>query len=135
MINNYLGMVLLSFGYAFGECGWVGLLLLAVLAVLSWYTGVLIIESYRTLEASGEKVPSYARIGEATLGAVGKWFVIGSSSFEIFFALVAMNVTVWRNATLLLPMVDPSLVTGGFIALSLTTNWLKVPLLVLVPSL
>lgn len=98
MINNYVGMVLLSQAYCYAKCGWLALPLLAVLTGFGAFTGGLIIDSYETLAARcGEAVPSYARIGQQCLGAFGKWLVLISSIFETLMAILCMNV---RGGTL-----------------------------------
>lgn len=127
MINNYVGMVLLSQAFCFRLCGWLALPLLAVLTSFGAFTGSLIIESYETLASrnGSDLVPSYALIGQHCLGSFGKWLVIVSSIVETWMAIMCMDVIIWSNAALLFPDVPREYVIGVCIALAFPTNYLK----------
>jgi amino acid permease len=70
-------------------------------------------------------VPSYAQIGERCLGRFGKVLVTASSIFEIFVAILCMNIIVWTNAQMFLPWVQLQWIILGCVALSFPTNWLR----------
>ena len=125
LINNYVGMVLLSVHYCFAEAGWLGMLVLALLTAFGAWTGELIIVSYDTLAAEGEKNPSYLQIGERCLGPFGKWLVLWSSIIETFFAILCMDIIIWSNAALFLPGVPLNWVIAGCVVLSFPTNYLR----------
>ena len=125
IINNYVGMVLLSMHYTFAETGWLGMLALAVLTAFGAWTGELIVLSYQTIAAEGVSVPSYAQIGERCMGNFGKWLVLWSSILETFFAILCMEIIIWSNAALLLPNVPLEWVIAGCVLLSFPTNWLR----------
>ena len=125
LINNYVGMVLLSMSYCFACCGWAALPLLALLTAYGAYTGSLIVMSYTTIAHEGETVPSYAKIGERAMGKFGKWLVIVSSVIETIFAVVGMNVIVWQNAALLLPRLRLQTSAIACILISFPFNWLN----------
>lgn len=125
LINNYVGMVLLSMSYCFACCGWAALPLLALLTAYGGYTGSLIVMSYCTISREGETVPSYAKIGERACGSFGKWLVLVSSVIETIFAVVGMNVIVWQNAALLLPKLQLQSSALLCILVSFPFNWLK----------
>ena len=128
IINNYVGMVLLSMHFTFARAGWLALPTLAVLTAFGAFTGDIIVESYKTIEASsvhGSRAPSYAQIGERCLGTFGKWLVVISSVIETFFALLCMLLIIWTNAALLMPAADQGWVVAACIALSLPTNLLR----------
>jgi len=56
IVNNYVGMVLLSMSFCFAAAGWLALPLLFVLTLLGGYTGALIVLSYATIANEGETV-------------------------------------------------------------------------------
>ena len=125
LINNYMGMVLLSTHFAFARCGWLALPLLAALTAFGAWTGELIIESYRRISEEGAAVPSYAQIGERCLGSFGKWLVIVSSVVETYMCILCLLIIIWSNAALLLPNLDLGWVILLCCALSFPTNWLR----------
>ena len=119
LVNNYVGMVLLSMHYAFSQGGWISFATLAALTAFGAWTGDLIIESYKTIAKEGVSVPSYAQIGERCMGRFGKWLVIWSSVIETFFAILCMLIIIWSNAALLLPGVPLEYVIACCVLLSL----------------
>jgi vesicular inhibitory amino acid transporter len=124
IVNNYVGMVLLSMSFCFASAGWFALPLLFVLTLLGGYTGALIVLSYATIANAGESVPSYAKIGEHSCGTFGKWLVVVSSVIETFFCLVSMNIITWKNVACFLPQVPLQPLILGCVVLSFPTNWL-----------
>mgnify|MGYP003331480823 CR=1 FL=1 len=56
---------------------------------------------------STQVVPSFVQIGQHAWGATGKWLVVASSVVEMVFAIIGMNIIVWKNAALLLPQPPP----------------------------
>ena len=125
IINTYVGMVLLSQHFCFALSGWLNTVTLATLTAFGAFTGQLIILSYQKIQAEGTPVPSYSQIGERCLGRFGKVLVTISSIFEIFVAILCMNIIVWSNAKLLLPWVELHWIIAGCVALSMPTNLLK----------
>ena len=125
LLNNYVGMVLLSNHFCFALCGWLGLPLLGALSIFGAFTASLIVDSYRRIEADGAAVPSYAQIGTACMGRFGMWLVIISSTIELFFAVLCMNIIAWTNASLLLPTLPLSYVITGMVLLSFPTNRIR----------
>lgn len=88
LVNNYVGMVLLSMTFCFARCGWLALPLLALLTGFGSFTGALMIDCYVLIVAEGASVPSYAEIGSRCMGEFGKWLVIVSSVVETVFAIL-----------------------------------------------
>ncbi|KAL3921342.1 MAG: hypothetical protein SGPRY_004938 [Prymnesium sp.] len=129
ILNNYVGLVLLSISYTFKLAGWLNLSLLGLLTAFGAYTGKQAPTSTTPpkgrVVAEGKIVPSYAGIGERCLGSFGKWLVLGSSIFETFVAVLCMNIIIWNNVALLLPNVSLSWIIAGCILISLPANWLK----------
>ena len=127
LINNYVGMVLLSMHFCFARCGWLALPALALLTAYGAFTGDCLVEAYKLIEKDDAcaRPPSYAEIGERCLGAFGRWLVVVSASVENFFAILCMDIIIWANAELLLPRVPTGWVIGGCILLSLPTNLLR----------
>ena len=125
IVNNFVGMILLSLAYCFARAGWAAAPLLAVLTALGGYTGYLIVASYITIAQRGETVPSYAKVGFNAAGPWGEWVVLVSSIVETFFAIINMNIVTWKNVELLLPSVEPSVIILGCVLLSAPTNLLK----------
>lgn len=79
LVNNYVGMVLLSMHYCFAQSGWLALLALAALTGFGAFTGDCLVTSYRLIEADNPaRAPSYAEIGGRCLGPAGKWLVVVS---------------------------------------------------------
>ena len=126
LINNYVGMVLLSMHFCFARSGWAALPALAALTAFGAFTGDCLVESFKRIQTDRpERPPSYAEIGEHCLGSFGRWAVIISSIIENFFAILCMVVIIWANAELLVPGVPSGWVIGGCILLSLPTNLLR----------
>lgn len=128
LINNYVGMVLLSMHFTFARSGWLALPMLALLTAFGAFTGDCIVDSVKKIQATNPDpryFPSYAEIGDRCLGAFGKWLVVVSSLIENIFAIFCMLIIIWSNAQLLLPSFDPNWVIAGCVLLSFPTNWLR----------
>ena len=125
IVNNYVGIVLLSMSYCCRLAGWLNVLVLFVLTSFGAYTGALIVRSYKFIEAEGNAVPSYAGIGQRCLGTFGKWLVLGSAIGETYIAILCMNIIIWNNAALLVPQLSLEWIVVGCIAISFPANWLK----------
>jgi vesicular inhibitory amino acid transporter len=67
-----VGTGMLQLPYALSISGWFGLFLIGLLALVNWYTGVLIID---LLSSSGVKLDGFPQIGEAAFGIYGKFTV------------------------------------------------------------
>uniref|UniRef100_A0A0E0KN45 Amino acid transporter transmembrane domain-containing protein n=1 Tax=Oryza punctata TaxID=4537 RepID=A0A0E0KN45_ORYPU len=67
-VNVLCGVGVLSTPYAVKQGGWLGLIILALLAVLAWYTGILL---KRCLD-SKEGLETYPDIGHAAFGTTGR---------------------------------------------------------------
>jgi hypothetical protein len=77
-VNVLCGVGILSTPYAVRQGGWLGLVILSVLAVLAWYTGVLL----RRCLDSKEGIETYPDIGQAAFGTPGR-IVISVTFFQI----------------------------------------------------
>jgi len=78
-INALCGIGILSTPYALKEGGWVGLSILLLYALFSYYTGLLL----RYCLDSAPGLETYPDIGQAAFGTTGR--VIISVSFNILF--------------------------------------------------
>ncbi|KAJ0718518.1 putative amino acid transporter, transmembrane domain-containing protein [Helianthus annuus] len=78
-VNLLCGVALLSTPYAVKQGGWVGLSILFIFCVLSFYTGILL----RCCLDSRPGLQTYPDIGEAAFGIIGRLVV--SVSLTIFF--------------------------------------------------
>lgn len=67
-MNVLCGVGILSTPYAVREGGWVGLSILLIFAVLSYYTGILL----RSCLDSQPGLETYPDIGQAAFGTVGR---------------------------------------------------------------
>jgi vesicular inhibitory amino acid transporter len=77
-VNVLCGVGILSTPYAVRQGGWLGLVILSVLAVLAWYTGVLL---RRCLDIK-EGIETYPDIGQAAFGTPGR-IVISVTVFQL----------------------------------------------------
>ena len=67
-INVLCGVGILSTPYAMQQGGWLGLSILLIFAVLSFYTGILL----RACLDSKPGLETYPDIGQAAFGAIGR---------------------------------------------------------------
>lgn len=73
LINNYVGMVLLSMHFCLAKSGWLGLMELALLTMFGAFTGDCLVQAYQLVERDNpSRSPSYAEIGDRCLGAFGR---------------------------------------------------------------
>lgn len=83
-INVLCGVGLLTTPYALKEGGWLSILLLFLLGLIAFYTGILL---KKCLDSSPE-LQTYPDIGFAAFGMTGRIFVsVSSSSFSICYLL------------------------------------------------
>ena len=100
LINNYVGMVLLSMHFTFARSGWLALPMLALLTGFGAFTGDCIVASYQKIQADNpRRCPSYAEIGARCLGPFGKWLVVVSSLIENLVATLCMLIIIWTNSS------------------------------------
>ena len=125
IVNNYVGMTLLSLPFCSGQSGWLGSVVLMILSAFCAYTGWLVVQAYAIIVNEGRIAPSYAQLGHRCLGVPGKWLVLCSSTFETFVALPGMFIGIWKNAVLLFGSVPQAWVICGCIILSFPANWLR----------
>lgn len=85
-LNVLCGVGILSTPYAAKEGGWLGLIILLVFAVLSFYTGMLL----RYCLDSEPGLETYPDIGQAAFGTTGR-FVISVSLVFIFHFLKTLH--------------------------------------------
>eukprot|EP00897_Mesotaenium_endlicherianum_P004653 jgi/Mesen1/4215/ME000219S03339 len=101
-INLYVGVGLLSMGYAVKLGGWASLVVLAVSTFVFSWTAKLICYAFDELPPG--VVHSYPNLGRAALGAPGQWLVMGAMLVEFWGALGMCLIVLWQNlAMLLLP--------------------------------
>lgn len=100
-INALCGIGLLSTPYALKEGGWLSLLLLLLLGVITCYTGILLkncLESSRGLQ-------TYPDIGQAAFGAVGRICVAVVLYIELYSSCVEYLIMMSDNLASLFPHV------------------------------
>ncbi|GMH15302.1 hypothetical protein Nepgr_017143 [Nepenthes gracilis] len=83
-LPSFSGVGLLSTSYALSEGGWLSLLLLFAVAVLFFYTGLLL---HRCMEAN-PLIRTYPDIGGAAFGWKGRMFISIFMSLELYFCAV-----------------------------------------------
>ncbi|KAJ0550502.1 putative amino acid transporter, transmembrane domain-containing protein [Helianthus annuus] len=108
-INVLCGVGILSTPYAAKEGGWVGLLLLFVFAVLSFYTGILLrycLDSHPGLE-------TYPDIGQAAFGTTGRLIVSVILYVELYACCIEYIILESDNLSSLFPNAHLNL--GGLI--------------------
>jgi vesicular inhibitory amino acid transporter len=88
-VNVLCGVGILSTPYAVRQGGWLGLMILAVLAVLAWYTGVLL----RRCLDSKEGIETYPDIGQAAFGTPGRIIISVT-----FFPNLNVSISVCCNS-------------------------------------
>ncbi|GMH22722.1 hypothetical protein Nepgr_024565 [Nepenthes gracilis] len=129
-LNTLAGIGLLSTPYALSEGGWLSLLFLFALAVLFFYTGLLI---HRCMEAN-PLIRTYPDIGGLAFGWKGRTLISIFMYLELYFAAVEFLILGGDSFEKLFP--NTTLFAGvklsvkqGFTVLSalvvLPTTWLK----------
>uniref|UniRef100_A0A5B7AMU0 Putative vacuolar amino acid transporter 1 n=1 Tax=Davidia involucrata TaxID=16924 RepID=A0A5B7AMU0_DAVIN len=107
-INVLCGVGVLSTPYAVKEGGWVGLFILLVFAVLSYYTGILL----RYCLDSQPGLETYPDIGQAAFGTVGRFAISIILYVELYACCVEFIILESDNLSSLFPNAHLSL--GGF---------------------
>ncbi|XP_044969196.1 amino acid transporter AVT1C-like [Hordeum vulgare subsp. vulgare] len=107
-VNVLCGVGILSTPYAVRQGGWLGLVILAVLAVLAWYTGVLL----RRCLDSKEGLETYPDIGHAAFGTPGRIVISIILYMELYACCVEYLILESDNLSKLFP--DAHLTVGGF---------------------
>lgn len=107
-VNVLCGVGILSTPYAVRQGGWLGLVILAVLAVLAWYTGVLL----RRCLDSKEGLETYPDIGHAAFGTPGRIIISIILYMELYACCVEYLILESDNLSKLFP--NAHLTIGGF---------------------
>ncbi|BBN16514.1 hypothetical protein MPTK1_7g06990 [Marchantia polymorpha subsp. ruderalis] len=100
-INLYVGVGILSLGYAVRLGGWASMVLQAVLALLLCYSAKLICRSFDRVPPN--LVPSYPNLGHTVFGVPGQFAVMLMGGAEFFGALCLCLIVIWQSITMLLP--------------------------------
>ncbi|KAG6758064.1 hypothetical protein POTOM_038398 [Populus tomentosa] len=130
-LNALSGVGILSIPYALSQGGWLSLLLLFLVAVLCWYTGLLL----RRCMDSDPLIKSYPDIGERAFGYKGRTLVSIFMYLELYLVAVEFLILEGDNLDKLFPNTGfkfAGLYIGGkkaFVLLTalviLPTTWLK----------
>ncbi|KAK9069674.1 hypothetical protein SSX86_011578 [Deinandra increscens subsp. villosa] len=130
-INTLSGVGILSVPYALSKGGWLSLLLLLLVALLCFYTGLLL----RRCMDSDPLIKSYPDIGQVAFGRTGRAMVSMFLYLELFFVAVEFLIMEGDNLHKLFPNQDFAIfgneVGGkqGFVLLTalvvLPTTWLR----------
>lgn len=107
-VNVLCGVGILSTPYAVRQGGWLGLVILAVLAVLAWYTGVLL----RRCLDSKEGIETYPDIGQAAFGTPGRIVISIILYMELYACCIEYMILESDNLSKLFP--DAHLTIGDF---------------------
>ncbi|KAJ4761496.1 hypothetical protein LUZ62_071871 [Rhynchospora pubera] len=83
-VNALSGVGILSIPYALAQGGWVSLVLLLLLAVICYYTGLLL----QKCMDSNSLVKTYPDIGELAFGQKGRIIVATAMYLELYFAAI-----------------------------------------------
>ncbi|KAL5726828.1 Amino acid transporter avt1c [Ranunculus cassubicifolius] len=108
-INVLCGVGILSTPYAVQQGGWVGLSILFVFAVLSWYTGILL----RYCLDSEPGLETYPDIGQAAFGTVGRFAISIILYVELYACCVEYIILESDNLSSLFP--NAHLSFGGYV--------------------
>ncbi|KAF2932937.1 hypothetical protein DAI22_04g038500 [Oryza sativa Japonica Group] len=98
-VNVLCGVGVLSTPYAVKQGGWLGLIILALLAVLAWYTGILL---KRCLD-SKEGLETYPDIGHAAFGTTGRIVISVILYMELFACCIEYLILESDNLSKLFP--------------------------------
>ncbi|KAL8196473.1 hypothetical protein R6Q57_024768 [Mikania cordata] len=130
-VNTLSGVGILSVPYALSKGGWLSLLLLVLVAVLCFYTGLLL----RRCMETDPLIKSYPDIGHVAFGRKGRAMVSTFLYLELFFVAVEFLIMEGDNLHKLFPKesfaVFGSKIGGkqGFVLLTavvvLPTTWLR----------
>ncbi|XP_071734578.1 amino acid transporter AVT1C-like [Rutidosis leptorrhynchoides] len=108
-VNVLCGVGLLSIPYAVREGGWIGLLLLLLYGVLSFYTGILL----RYCLDSQPGLETYPDIGQAAFGTTGRLIISIILYIELYASCVEYVILESDNLSALFPNVHLNI--GGYI--------------------
>ncbi|XP_009360336.2 amino acid transporter AVT1I [Pyrus x bretschneideri] len=130
-LNTLSGVGILSIPFALSEGGWLSLILLFQLALLCWYTGLLL---QRCMDGN-PGIKSYPDIGEAAYGQKGRVAISIFMYLELYLVAVEFLILEGDNLNQLFPSMGfkmAGLKVGGkqcFVLLTalviLPTTWLK----------
>lgn len=98
-VNVLCGVGILSTPYAVKQGGWLGLVILAVLAVLAWYTGILL----RRCLDSKEGLETYPDIGHAAFGTAGRIVISVILYMELYACCIEYLILESDNLSKLFP--------------------------------
>ncbi|XP_015576790.2 amino acid transporter AVT1I isoform X1 [Ricinus communis] len=131
-VNTLTGVGILSIPYALSQGGWLSLILLFVVAILCWYTGLLL---RRCMDAD-PVIKTYPDIGERAFGYKGRALVSIFLYLELYLVAVEFLILEGDNLNKLFPDLISLKLAGlkiggkrGFILLTalviLPTTWLR----------
>ncbi|KAF3320094.1 vacuolar amino acid transporter 1-like isoform X1 [Carex littledalei] len=130
-VNALSGVGILSIPYALAQGGWLSMSLLLLLAVICYYTGLLL----QKCMDSNSLVKTYPDIGELAFGQKGRIIVATAMYLELYFAAINFLILEGDNLEKLFPKVAfniSGLKIGGkqgFVVITslivLPTTWLR----------
>ncbi|GJN02693.1 hypothetical protein PR202_ga20071 [Eleusine coracana subsp. coracana] len=107
-LNALSGVGLLSVPYALAEGGWLSLALLAVVAAICWYTGLLL----QRCMSSDPSIRTYPDIGERAFGRAGRLLVSAFMYAELYLVAIGFLILDGDNLAKLFPGARVALVPG-----------------------
>ncbi|PUZ46385.1 hypothetical protein GQ55_7G071200 [Panicum hallii var. hallii] len=110
-VNVLCGVGILSTPYAVKQGGWLGLVILAVLGALAWYTGILL----RRCLDSKEGLETYPDIGHAAFGTAGRIIISIILYMELYACCIEYLILESDNLSKLFPNAHLT-IAGGVIA-------------------
>ncbi|GJZ80521.1 amino acid transporter AVT1I-like protein [Tanacetum coccineum] len=101
-LNALSGVGILSVPYALASGGWLSLLLLFIIAISAFYTGILI---KRCMDADST-IRSYPDIGERAFGKTGRIIVTVTMNIELYLVATGFLILEGDNLSNILPEMD-----------------------------